>query len=97
MVMRRYGRLATLFWTQVKQIVDLQIVFYFIYAQFLAFGISIYGRRYICTYIGNICWYLYYFFPSSESGETLIRYSNAVSHWFLRVCLRLTVAKVDNK
>ena len=53
MVMRRYGRLATLFWTQVTLLIS--SVFY-LFMRSLAFGISIHGRRYVCTYIENICW-----------------------------------------
>ena len=87
MVMRRYGRLATLFWTQVKQLkfVDFRSVYLFM--RRLAFGISIHGRRYVCTYIESICWYLYYFtiFRVGDS-DSIFGHSNAVPHCFLRVC-----------
>ena len=90
MVMRRYGRLATLFWTQVN-LVDLQRVFY-LFMRSLAFGIIIHGRRYVCTYIENICWY-FIILPSFQSEKLISGYSNAMPHCFLRVCLIVTIAK----
>ena len=54
MVMKRYGRLATLFWTQVK---SSNVTVFYLFMRSLAFGAIIHGRRYICTYIENICWY----------------------------------------
>ena len=56
---QRHGRLGTPFWTQVKLLIS--SVFYLFMRSLLAFGISIHGRYYVCTYIENICWQLSYF------------------------------------
>ena len=65
--------------------VDFRSVYLFM--RRLAFGISIHGRRYVCTYIESICWYLYYFtiFRVGDS-DSIFGHSNAVPHCFLRVC-----------
>ena len=34
---------------------------FYLFTRILAFSIIIHGRRYICTYIESICWYLYFF------------------------------------
>ena len=89
MVMRRYGRLGTLFWTQVK--LPSQHVFIYLFMCSLVFGIIIHGRRYVCTYTENICWYVYYL-SVGESDLIFGCQQCDVSLLSSGVCLILTIA-----
>ena len=65
----RYG--DETIWTPCHTVLDageacwFPIVFY-LFMGSLAFGIIILGRRYVCTYIESICWYIYIILPSSS-------------------------------